>query len=63
MFATQSRRAVAAWGALFDVEGGRAAPVTVLRLAIRIRRRRLPGRHSTSPANLPKHAGALDMML
>ncbi|EPR17857.1 patatin [Sphingobium indicum IP26] len=33
MFATQSRRALAAWQALFDVGGDRAATVTVLRLA------------------------------
>src|SRR3546814_9865208 len=33
MFATQSRRALAAWQALFDVRGDRAATVTVLRLA------------------------------
>ncbi|GLV23332.1 membrane protein [Sphingobium sp. TomMM35A] len=33
MFATQSRRALAAWQALFDAEGEKAAPVTVLRLA------------------------------
>lgn len=44
MFATQSRRALAAWQALFDAGGEQAASVTVLRLAYRDQAKEVAGK-------------------
>lgn len=44
MFATQSRRVLAAWQALFDAGGEQAASVTVLRLAYRDQAKEVAGK-------------------
>ncbi|AJR23408.1 patatin-like phospholipase family protein [Sphingobium sp. YBL2] len=60
MFATQSRRALAAWQALFDAEGERAASVTVLRLAYADQAKEVAGKafdFSSQSAAARWHAG------